>query len=109
MADPHSPLAEGVCLTCCDFDVQVADFGFRQCGIVVSLETEGNGFDDLPFGIVSRTGAAHDPKARNPEAPIAALGIVSIFDTKFHNHLPSYKSLRGGANRVAGFVPNHRA
>ena len=47
-----------MCLACCDFDVQIADFGFRQRGIVVSLESEGNGFDDLPFGIVPRIGAA---------------------------------------------------
>ena len=71
----------------CDFDVQIADFSVRERGVVVSLECEGHGFDNLPFSFLSRIGAPHDPKARHPKAPIATFGIVSIFDTKSHDHL----------------------
>ena len=46
---------------------------------------EDNGFDNLPFSVVSRIGAAHDAKARHPKTPVSALRIVSIFDTKSHD------------------------
>jgi hypothetical protein len=80
---------DGAYLAGCDFDVQIADFRIRHGGIVVSLEREGDGFDHLAFGFVSRIGAAHDPKARNPKAPVPALGVVSIFNPEFHDHFGS--------------------
>jgi hypothetical protein len=70
----------------CDFNVQIADFSVRERGVVVSLECEGHGFDNLPFSFVSRIGPAYDAKARDPKAPVATLGIVGIFDAKSHDH-----------------------
>src|SRR5438128_10685900 len=80
-------LLTGVLLAGCDLDVQVANFGFRRRCLVVSFKSKGDCLDHLSLSFVSRIGAAHDSKARNPEAPIVAFGVVSIFDAKSHDHL----------------------